>query len=194
VDVKAKAMRERYANKKIIVGRDKLDPVKGILQKLEAYEKFLDDYPEWRGKVVLIQVSSPGVLDSSSLESKVAEIVGRINNKYGSLEFTPANMYTQQIDRDEYYALLEVADLCLITPTIDGMNTASFEYVVAQEKHHSPLILSEFTGTANSMSAAVIVNPWNFSEVAKAIADCLSMSSEEKLLKYNVSGQSRVYL
>lgn len=187
-------MRERYANKKIIVGRDKLDPVKGILQKLEAYEKFLDDYPEWRGKVVLIQVSSPGVLDSSSLESKVAEIVGRINNKYGSLEFTPANMYTQQIDRDEYYALLEVADLCLITPTIDGMNTASFEYVVAQEKHHSPLILSEFTGTANSMSAAVIVNPWNFSEVAKAIADCLSMSSEEKLLKYNVSGQSRVYL
>jgi trehalose 6-phosphate synthase/phosphatase len=74
------------------------------------------------------------------------------------------------------------------------MNTASFEYVVAQEKHHSPLILSEFTGTANSMSAAVIVNPWNFSEVAKAIADCLSMSSEEKLLKYNVSGQSRVYL
>jgi trehalose 6-phosphate synthase/phosphatase len=194
VDVKAKAMRERYADKKIIVGRDKLDPVKGILQKLEAYEKFLDDYPEWRGKVVLIQVSSPGVLDSSSLESKAAEIVGRINNKYGSLEFTPANLYTQQIDRDEYYALLEVADLCLITPTIDGMNTASFEYVVAQEKHHSPLILSEFTGTANSMSAAVIVNPWNFSEVAKAIADCLSMSSEEKLLKYNVSEQSRFYL
>lgn len=183
---KANAIRERYAGKKIIIGRDKLDPVKGVLQKLEAFEIFLNDYPEWRDKVVLIQVTSPGVLSSPELENKASELVARINGKFGSLQFTPANFFNHHIDRDEYYALLQVADIGLVTPIIDGMNTSSLEYIVAQENHHSPLILSEFAGTANSMSAAVIVNPWDFSEVARAIEECLCMSEDEKLLKYKV--------
>lgn len=183
---KAKAIRERYAGKKVIVGRDKLDPVKGVIQKLEAFEIFLNDYPEWRDKVVLIQVTSPGVLSSPELENKASEAVARINSKYGSLEFSPVNFINSHIDRDEYYALLQVADIGLVTPVIDGLNTSSFEYIVAQENHHSPLILSEFTGTANSMGAAVIVNPWDFSEVASAIEECLCMSDDEKLLKYEV--------
>ncbi|CAO3677752.1 unnamed protein product [Rhizopus microsporus] len=189
VEPKAKAIRERYAGKKLIIGRDKLDRVKGVLQKLEAFEIFLDTYPEWRDKVVLIQVTSPGVLDTPDLEKKANEIVARVNSKYGSLEFSPANLFNQHIDRDEYYALLKVADIGLVTPVIDGMNTSSFEYIVAQEGHHSPLILSEFTGTARSMSAAIIVNPWNFNEVARAIAECLSMSEEEKKIKYEQLSQ-----
>lgn len=187
---KAKAIRERYAGKKIIIGRDKLDPVKGVLQKLEAFETFLTDFPEWREKVVLIQVTSPGIVPSNTstdLENKAAEIVARINGKFGSLlEYTPANLFNQHIDRDEYYALLEVADIALVTPIVDGMNTASFEFVVAQEKHHSPLILSEFTGTASSMSSAVIINPWDRKGVARAIAECLNMTEEEKYIKYKV--------
>ncbi|KAI8366275.1 glycosyltransferase family 20-domain-containing protein [Choanephora cucurbitarum] len=184
VEPKAKAIRKRYATKKIIVGRDKLDPVKGVLQKLEAFESFLVDFPAFRDKVVLIQVTSPGVLHSPELENKASEIVGRINSRFGSLEFSPAHLFNQHIDRDEYYALLKVADIGLITPVMDGMNTLSCEFVVAQEEHHSPLILSEFTGTASSMGAAVIVNPWNRKEIARAIAECLSMNEEEKSLKY----------
>ncbi|RCI04763.1 threalose-6-phosphate phosphatase, partial [Rhizopus stolonifer] len=189
VEPKAKAIRQRYAGKKLIIGRDKLDPIKGVIQKLEAFEIFLEDYPEWRDKVVLLQVTAPGVLHTPELEGKVNEIVARINSKYGSIEFTPANLFNQHIDRDEYYALLKVADIGLVTPVIDGMNTSSFEYIVAQEGHYSPLILSEFTGTARSMSSATIVNPWNFKEVAKAISDCLSISEEEKELKYQQLNQ-----
>ncbi|KAI8394303.1 glycosyltransferase family 20-domain-containing protein [Radiomyces spectabilis] len=189
---KAQAIREKYGDKKIIVGRDKLDPVKGVVQKLESFEKFLTDYPEWRDKVVLIQVTSPGVIDAARLENKAAELVSRINSKFGSLEFCPVAHFHQHIDRDEYYALLEVADIALVTPITDGMNTASLEYVVAQEKRHSPLILSEFTGTARSMSAAVIVNPWDYAGVARAISECLTMSDEEKLIKYKQL-QSFVY-
>ncbi|KAI7867671.1 glycosyltransferase family 20-domain-containing protein [Spinellus fusiger] len=181
---KMEAIRRKYSGKKIIVGRDKLDPVKGVLQKLEAFEKFLTDYPEWRDKVVLIQVTSPGVIESTRLENKVAELVSRINMKFGSLESTPVNLFQQHIDRDEYYALLSVADIALVTPVTDGMNTISFEYIVAQKERNSPLILSEFTGTASSMSAAVIVNPWDFAGVAKAISDCLTMSEEDRLVKY----------
>ncbi|KAI8067549.1 glycosyltransferase family 20-domain-containing protein [Gongronella butleri] len=177
---KVKAIRERYVGKRIIVGRDKLDPAKGVLQKLEAFEKFLTDYPEWRDKVVLIQVTSPGVVASPKMEAKIAEVVARINTAFGSIAFTPISYYHQHIDRDEFYALLTAADVGLVTPVCDGMNTTSFEFVVAQEERHSPLILSEFAGTARSMSAAVIVNPWDFSWVANAINECLNMTVEDR--------------
>ncbi|CAO3623148.1 unnamed protein product [Cunninghamella blakesleeana] len=188
VDLKVKAIRERYNGKYIIVGRDKLDPMKGILQKLEAFEKFLTDYPEWKDKVVLIQVTSPGVIQCPRLEAKVAEAVNRINTNFGSIAFTPVNHYHQHVDRDEYYALLKAGDIGLLTPVSDGMNTTSFEFVIAQENQHSPLILSEFAGTAHSMAAASIVNPWDYSWVSSAINECLIMSDEEKYEKSKLLG------
>ncbi|ORY92359.1 glycosyltransferase family 20-domain-containing protein [Syncephalastrum racemosum] len=179
---KIKAMQQKFKGKKIIVGRDKLDPVKGIFQKLESFEKFLTEYPEWKDQVVLIQVTAPGVINAPKLDVKLAEIINRINSKFGSLEFTPVQHFHQHIDRDEYYALLTVADIMLVTPTADGMNTTGLEYVVAQEANSEKgsLILSEFTGTARSLSAATIINPYDYAEISSAINDCLKMSADEK--------------
>jgi trehalose-phosphatase len=182
---KMKAIRDMYAGKKIIIGRDKLDSTKGVLQKLHAFEKFLHDYPEWRKEVVLVQVTTPTYGDNSKLETKVSELVSHINGLYGSLEFTPVNHYYQDIDRDEYYALLSVADVGLITSLRDGMNTTSLEYIICQSETHGPLILSEFTGTAGSLSAALIVNPFDYAGVAKAIHEALSMSAEEKFTRHH---------
>ncbi|KAH8553826.1 glycosyltransferase family 20-domain-containing protein [Umbelopsis sp. PMI_123] len=195
---KIAAIREMYGDKKIIVGRDKLDPVKGVVQKLNAFEKLLTDYPEWRNKVVLIQVTSPGVTESRKLETKVSELVSQINGKFGSLEFTPVHHFHQHIDRDEYYALLTVADVGLITSIRDGMNTTSMEYIICQQENHGPLILSEFTGTAGSLSAAKLVNPWDYAEVAAAVNDSLLMSEEKKKAKQiklfnDVAGYTAVY-
>ncbi|OZJ03390.1 hypothetical protein BZG36_04003 [Bifiguratus adelaidae] len=184
VPPKIEAISELYKGKFIIVGRDTLDFGKGVEQKLRGFENFLEDYPEMHGKVVLIQVSAPALVDSPRLESKIADHVSQINSKYGSLDFTPVHHYHQHIDRDEYYALLSVADLALITSVRDGMNTTSLEYVVCQQKNNAPLILSEFTGNAGSLSAAVIVNPWDYKGVSKAIYDCLSMSEEERLQRH----------
>lgn len=88
--------------------------------------------------------------------------MSRINGHYGSLGFSPVHHYHRHIDQEEYYALLTVADLSLITAVRDGMNTTSHEYVVCQKANHGPLILSEFTGTAGSLSAAIHVNPWDY--------------------------------
>ncbi|KAI9008996.1 glycosyltransferase family 20-domain-containing protein [Phycomyces nitens] len=184
VEPKMSAIRDMYAGKKIIIGRDKLDSTKGVLQKLHAFEKFLAIYPEWRNKVVLIQVATPTFGDHSKLETKVSETVSHINSLFGSLEFTPVHYYHQDIDRDEYYALLSVADAGLITCVRDGMNTTSFEYIICQHETHSPLILSEFAGTAGSLSAAILVNPWDYAGVAKALNDALIMSPEEKLSRH----------
>jgi trehalose 6-phosphate synthase/phosphatase len=181
---KTKAIRQMYANKKIIIGRDKLDSTKGVVQKLQAFEKFLEDYPEWRKDVVLLQVTTPTYGDNSRLESKVSELVSHINGLYGSLEFTPVHHYHQDVDRDEYYALLSAADVGLITSLRDGMNTTSFEYILCQKENHGPLILSEFTGTAGSLGAATIVNPFDSAGVARAIHEALTMSAEDKLARH----------
>ncbi|KAH8082822.1 trehalose 6-phosphate phosphatase [Cristinia sonorae] len=182
---KLEALRVLYEGKKIIVGRDKLDVVKGVVQKLRAFEKLLHDYPQWIGKVVLIQVTSPALSDSPKLERQVSELVAHINGEYGSLDFIPVHHYHQTIKKDEFYALLSVADLGVITPLRDGMNTTSMEFVLAQDKtKKSPLVLSEFMGISSNMTEALQINPWNLGEVAAAIHRGLTMSQEEKLERH----------
>lgn len=180
IEAKVNALREIYSDKKIIVGRDRLDTVRGVVQKLQAFEMFLQMYPEWRDKVVLIQVSSPGYSHSAKIEQKVRELVHHINSEYGNLNSTPVIHYQKRINKDEYLALLRVADLALITSVRDGMNTTSLEFVICQKENHSPLILSEFTGTASVLNEAILVNPWDSVGIAKTINDCILMSSPAK--------------
>lgn len=189
VDEKVKVLREYYPDKKIIVGRDRLDMVRGVVEKLQAFEMFLKMFPQWRNKVVLIQVSSPGFSHNAKVEKKVTELVTEINSKYGSLNHTPVLHYQMRINRDEYLALLRVADLALITSVRDGMNTTSMEFVICQRQKKSPLILSEFTGTASVLRDAILINPWDSVGIAKTINDAFQMSDlaksalEDKLYK-----------
>ncbi|PFH48155.1 glycosyltransferase family 20 protein [Amanita thiersii Skay4041] len=181
IQPKLESLRMLYEGKKIIVGRDKLDVVKGVLQKLRAFEKLLQDYPEWIGNVVMIQVTSPALSDSPKLERMVSELVAHINGEYGSLDFIPVHHYHQTLGKDEFYALLSAADLAVITPLRDGMNTTSMEFVIAQERtNKSPSVLSEFMGISKNMEDALLVNPWNLGEVADAINQGLLMSRAEK--------------
>ncbi|RKP01567.1 hypothetical protein CXG81DRAFT_11812 [Caulochytrium protostelioides] len=181
---KIKTIKEMYADKLIIIGRDKLDHIKGVQHKLNAFEKFLTLYPEWQNKVVLIQVTTPPQRESPKLESKVADMVSRINGTFGSLKFAPVHYHHQRLEQDEYYGLLSIADIGLITSVRDGMNTTSHEFTVCQENSCGTLILSEFTGTAGSLSAAMLVNPWDYVGVASAIDEALRLSMEERRLKH----------
>lgn len=175
------AIRELYPGKKIIVGRDRLDSVRGVMQKLHAFEMFCQMYPEKVEHVVLIQLTSPAYSNSAKMDRKVSELIAHINGTYGMLHFTPVQHYPQQIAREDYFALLRVADLALITSIRDGMNTTSLEYVVCQRDSHGPVILSEFTGTAGSLADAITVNPWDSVGVAKAINRALfEMTESEK--------------
>ncbi|KAF7325351.1 Trehalose-6-phosphate phosphatase [Mycena venus] len=203
---KLEALRALYEGKKIIVGRDKLDVVKGVLQKVgvfqklqpvgqwcrvfvqrsagsdgggsKPFQKLLQTYPEWIGNVVLIQVTSPSLTDSPKLERQVSELVANINGEFGSLDFVPVHHYHQTLKKDEFYALLSVADLAVITPLRDGMNTTSMEFVIAQGKtKKSPVVLSEFMGISKHMEKALM-------DVAAAINTGLLMSESEKLARH----------
>ncbi|CAG8440488.1 10953_t:CDS:10 [Acaulospora colombiana] len=178
------AIKEMFPGKRIIIGRDKLDLVKGVIQKLRAFDKFLSLYPEWQNKVVLIQVTSPALTESPKLERKVAELIAHINATYGSLEYIPVHHYHNNTGEADYFALLSMADIGLITSVRDGMNTTSLEYIMCQQENYGPLILSEFTGMAGSLSASIMVNPWDYTGVARAIDDALRLPTEEKRLKH----------
>lgn len=116
----------------------------------------------------------------------MSELVSHINGEYGSLDFIPVHHYHQTIKKDEFYALLSAADLALITPLRDGMNTTSMEFVIAQERtKKSPLILSEFMGISNNMSEALQINPWSLGDVAAAINRGLTMSPGEKAQRHD---------
>lgn len=189
---KVQRIREIYADRKVIVGRDRLDSVRGVAQKLQAFEIFLERYPEWREKVVLVQVTSPssvqvvrGEDDDNKVLNKISDLVARINGTYGSLSYSPVQHFPQYLSKDEYFALLRSADVGLITSVRDGMNTTSLEYVICQKEKHSPLILSEFSGTAGPLAGATHINPWDMGGVADAIHNALIMSPEEREQSFN---------
>ncbi|KAI9294220.1 hypothetical protein K502DRAFT_292604 [Neoconidiobolus thromboides FSU 785] len=184
VQHKINSLKELYSGKKVIFGRDKLDQATGVLQKFKTYELFLQKYPEWQGKVVLVQVSST-LHSLPNLEKKISEIVTRINSRFGSLEYSPVHHFQHSIEREEYYGLLSMADVALITSVRDGMNTTSHEFILCQKGNYSPLILSEFTGTAGSLEEAILVNPFDYSGVADALNDALTLSHEKKVEVHN---------
>lgn len=98
----------------------------------------------------------------------------------GSIEFMPIHFMHKSVPSDELMALYAVSDVCLVSSTRDGMNLVSYEYIASQEERNGVMILSEFTGAAQSLSGSIVVNPWNIEELAGAIHQAVTMSAEQR--------------
>lgn len=180
-------LEKKFQGVKVIVGVDRLDYIKGVPQKLHALEVFLTEHPEWIGRVVLVQVAVPSrgeVEEYQNLRAVVNELVGRINGKFGTVEFMPIHFMHKSVAFEELIALYNISDVCLVSSTRDGMNLVSYEYIATQQDRHGVMILSEFTGAAQSLNGSIIVNPWNTEELADAIHDAVTMSDEHRLANY----------
>ncbi|CAD7966075.1 unnamed protein product [Amoebophrya sp. A120] len=182
-------LQEQFGNRKVILGVDRLDYMKGIPHKLRAFDRFLQDHEEWQQECVLVQVAVPSrqdVREYQKLKKLVHEMVGEICGRHSSLASGPPVVYLDKsIDPQELAALYRIADVCLITSVRDGMNLVSYEFVACQEDKHGVLILSEFAGAIQSLGAGSIrVNPWNLSETASAINQALTMNDEEKAARH----------
>ncbi|KAK4177898.1 glycosyl transferase [Triangularia setosa] len=187
VQARIAALKRKFEGVKLIVGVDRLDYIKGVPQKLHALEVFLTEHPEWIGKIVLVQVAVPSrqdVEEYQNLRAVVNELVGRINGRFGTIEFMPIHFLHQSVSFDELTALYAVSDVCLVSSTRDGMNLVSYEYIATQRERHGVMILSEFTGAAQSLNGSLIVNPWNTEELANAIHDAVTMSPEQREANY----------
>ncbi|XP_031488326.1 alpha,alpha-trehalose-phosphate synthase [UDP-forming] 1-like isoform X4 [Nymphaea colorata] len=177
-------LKERFAGRKVMLGVDRLDMIKGIPQKILAFEKFLEENPHWRDKVVLLQIAVPtrtDVPEYQRLTSQVHEIVGRINGRFGTLTAVPIHHLDRSLDFHALCALYAITDVALVTSLRDGMNLVSYEFVACQDAKKGVLILSEFAGAAQSLGAgALLVNPWNITEVAASIGQALDMPADER--------------
>jgi trehalose 6-phosphate synthase len=181
------ALSRKFEGVKLIVGVDRLDYIKGVPQKLHALEVFLTEHPEWIGRIVLVQVAVPSrqdVEEYQNLRAVVNELVGRINGRFGTIEFMPIHFLHQSVSFDELTALYAVSDVCLVSSTRDGMNLVSYEYIATQRENHGVMILSEFTGAAQSLNGSLVVNPWNTEELANVIHDAVTMSPEQREANY----------
>ncbi|KAG1713046.1 hypothetical protein DVH05_000776 [Phytophthora capsici] len=180
----------KFAGCKVIIGVDRMDYIKGIPHKLLAMERFLSLYPERRKDVVLIQIGVPsrtGVQEYQHLAASVNEMVGRINGRFGTLTHSPVHYIHRSVPPSELVALYNVADVCLVTSIRDGMNLVSHEYVMCQSQSCEPhregpgvLILSEFAGSAQSLSGAIRVNPWNTTDMANALGYAMDLPLMER--------------
>lgn len=182
-------LRQKFGNDcKLIVGVDRLDYIKGVPQKLHAFEIFLEQHPEWIGKVILVQVAVPSrgdVEEYQNLRANVNELIGRINGRFGTIEFVPIHFLHKSVSFEELISLYSLSDLCLVSSTRDGMNLVSYEYIACQQKNKGSLILSEFAGAAQSLNGAIIVNPWNIDELSDAINEGLTISDEKRAANFD---------
>lgn len=180
-----KTISERYEGKYLIVSRDKIDSVRGIRQKLLSYELFLNTYPEWRNKVVLIQVAT-STTEQPELEAMISDIAMRINSMHSTLAHQPLVFLKQDLAFPQYLALISVADALMITSLREGMNLTSHEFVYCQDgkygnKKYGSLILSEFTGSASVFgNHALLVNPWDYRQCAEAVHTALTRSEADR--------------
>ncbi|CAE6435944.1 unnamed protein product [Rhizoctonia solani] len=176
-------LKERYAGMKMIVGRDKLDEVQGVRQKLLAFEAFLEKYTEFQGKVVLIQVAL-ATTEENEGQVAVFDVVSRINSRFSTLTYQPiVFLHTQDLTFSQYLALLTVADAFFVASLREGMALRTHEFVECQEgkKRPSPLILSEFTGSYSytGFRSCVSVNPWDSRKTAEGIYSALTMDDQD---------------
>ncbi len=173
--------------RKLILSVERLDYTKGVPQKLAAIRRFLAERPEVRDEVAFVIIAVPsrrGVEEYDQLTEDVQRQVGAINGEFGTVGHSPVQFLHRGFRPVELAALYALADVCLVTPLIDGMNLVAKEYVGCQlqvpGRPAGALVLSEFAGAAQELSHALLVNPYDESEVARTIAQALAMDESER--------------
>ena len=177
-------LRASLGERRLILGVDRLDYTKGIPERLEAFGRLLESFPEWRRAVSLIQVSVPSradVPEYAELRQRVENLVGRINGEHGEADWVPVRYLYRSYDRASLAQLYRAADVALVTPLRDGMNLVAKEYVAAQHPDDpGVLLLSRFAGAAEAMTDALLTNPFHTDGVARDLDRALRMPLDER--------------
>lgn len=167
---------------------ERLDYSKGLPERFMAYETLLEKYPRHHGKIRYTQIAptSRGEVQAyQDIRHQLENAAGRINGQYGQLGWTPLYYLNQHFERRLIMKVFRYAEVGLVTPLRDGMNLVAKEYVAAQDpKNPGVLVLSQFAGAANELTSALIVNPYDRDDVAKALDRALNMSLAERISRH----------
>jgi trehalose 6-phosphate synthase len=169
---------------RLILSVDRLDYSKGLRQRFAAFERFLEDYQQWRGNVAFMQIAPPSRADIQTYREIRRELegeAGRINGRFAEVDWMPLRYLNRGFSRNVLMPLYAEAQVGLVTPLRDGMNLVAKEYVAAQDPDDpGVLVLSQFAGAANELDAALIVNPYDRTGIAAALDRALAMRPDER--------------
>jgi trehalose 6-phosphate synthase/phosphatase len=174
-------LQDKFAGLKVVFSVDRLDYTKGILNRLQGYDLFLRQNPEWHGKVVLILAIAPsrtGVETYMTMKREIDEWVGRIHGAYGNMQWTPIVYQFRTLSFPQLISMYRFCDVALITPLRDGMNLVAKEFLAARVDQSGVLILSEMAGASKEMGEALIINPYHHWEIATALTEALALPPE----------------
>ncbi|WP_117238208.1 trehalose-6-phosphate synthase [Thermus sediminis] len=181
IGLQARGLKHLAGADRLILGVDRLDYTKGILERLLAYERFLQSYPQWRGRVSLFQIATPsrtGVGAYRELKRLVDEVVGRILGNFLREDWVPLRYFYQTYTQEELATFYRAADVALITPLRDGMNLVALEYAYTSDS--GALVLSNLAGAAEHLKEAFLVNPYDLDGVARTLDRALRTPEGER--------------
>ena len=177
-------LREQYSKRQLLVGVDRLDYSKGLPQRIGAFRRLLEHYPENQGRATLVQVATPSrenVEAYADIRSQLESLCGALNGDFGELDWMPVRYLRRAVARRRLPALYAASRVALVTPLRDGMNMVAKEYVACQDPEDpGVLVLSRFAGAAEQMTDALLVNPYDTAGTADAIQQALSMPLDER--------------
>jgi trehalose 6-phosphate synthase len=204
----AKEIKESLTGLRLVLGVDRLDCSKGIIQRVKAFDRFLEVNPEWRSRVALLLITPrrrSDIKNFSAIENEVTTLIGKVNGRYGEASWTPIRYVNRSHSRTALSGIYRAADVALVMPLRDGMNLVAKEYVAAQDPDNpGVLVLSQFAGAAAELTGALIVNPHECDAVAAALKRALGMPLFERrerhgpmlehLLVHNIERWAEDYL
>jgi trehalose 6-phosphate synthase len=186
VERRLRALRAQFAGRRVLVGVDRLDYTKGILERLRAIELLLESRPDLRREIAFLQIAVPSrgeVTEYRRLRGEVEAAVGRINGRFTEPgRDVPVHYLHRSVTQEQLLASYRLASACLVTPLRDGMNLVAKEFAVAQGAggEAGVLVLSEFTGAAEELREALRANPFDVEGLARVIEAALELPEEER--------------
>lgn len=167
----------------LILGVDRLDYTKGIVERIRGIEYLFKLYPQYRERVTFLQIGSPtrtGVEKYRDYRLEVEQEIALVNAQFATSKWQPIVFKYEQYPRERLNTLYRHADVCLVTSLHDGMNLVAKEYVAARDDEAGVLVLSQFTGAARDLKGALMINPYSAEETAGALHQALSMPASEQ--------------
>ncbi|MFC1979280.1 trehalose-6-phosphate synthase [Chloroflexota bacterium] len=165
------------------IGIDRLDYIKGIPEKLKTLDKFFKDYPDYRKRMVFVQIGTPSRTQIQSyheVHQSIDELTRSINDKYSNDSWKPVILLTEPTSRLTLAAIRQLADFCVVSSLHDGMNLVAKEFVASRVNEDGVLILSQFTGAASELQDAILINPYATHEFARKIKEAIEMPLAER--------------
>jgi trehalose 6-phosphate synthase len=181
-------LRRSLNGEKLAIGVDRLDYSKGLVNRINAFDRMWSLQPALARTVSLLQIATPsrGAIEAyGNLQNELAKLVSDVNGRHGEVDWTPIRYLNKGFSQTVLAGLYRTAQVGVVTPLHDGMNLVAKEYVAAQNPADpGVLVLSKFAGAANELDTALLVNPHDIDGMARTIATALSMPLPERRLRW----------